>query len=360
MTRHGKTSAGSQRWQCTSCKATETHPINNDAKLLKMFLDWLLSGKLQTDMPGEGRTFRRKTSKFWQVWPMPPLIDEMHHVIYVDGIYLSRKTVVLIARSEKYVLGWYLARTENSRAWKALMARISPPDVVICDGGTGFEKARRTTWPHTSVQRCTFHAFCQVKRYTTSRPKLPAGAQLYMLAKDLLHVKDAEQAVAWLERYSAWCVFWDVFLKERTLIENRYVLTHERLVKAKGGLDTLIRKGTLFTYLDPALVSEGSIPATNNKIEGAVNAPLRQMLRDHRGLSLIRRIKAVFWWCYMHTECPLHPSELLKVMPTDNDIEKYYHRLSEQEQSHGSIPMWGDAVAWGEFHNSSPYRMDWD
>jgi hypothetical protein len=343
-----------------SCNATETHSINNDAKLLKVFLDWLLSRKLQADMMESGRSFRRKTSKFWQVWAMPPLIDETYHVVYVDGIYIGRQVVVLIARSEKHVLGWYIACTENSRAWKALMDRISPPDVVVSDGGSGFEKARRKAWPNTAVQRCIFHAFCQVKRYTTSRPKLPAGAQLYALAKDLLHVKDVEQAADWLSHYSTWCAYWKDFLSETTLVENRHVLTHERLVNAKNGLDVLIRKGTLFTYLDPQLTFEGALPATNNRIEGGVNAPLRQMLRDHRGLSLIKRIKAVFWWCYMHSERPLPPSELLRVMPTDEDIKDYYRNLSEQQQRHDAVPGWGDAVVWGEFHNSKPYRMDWD
>ena len=33
-----------------------------------------------------------------------------------------------------------------------------------------------------------FHIFCQIKRYTTSRPKTAAGMELYMLAKDLLYV----------------------------------------------------------------------------------------------------------------------------------------------------------------------------
>ena len=360
MIRHGKTKAGSQRWRCKSCNATEMRTINNDAKLLDIFLDWLLSGKLQVNMPGGGRTFRRKTSRFWQIWPMPPLIDEVHHVIFVDGIYLGRKVVILIARSEKFVLGWYLARTENSRAWMALMNRIPAPDVVVSDGGSGFEKARRKSWSNTKVQRCTFHAFCQVKRYTTSRPKLPAGAQLYMLARDLLHIKDSSQATAWLVRYSAWCTHWHDFLNEKTKIDGRYVLTHDRLVKAKNSLDVLIRKGTMFTYLDSMLLTEGMIPATNNKIEGAVNAPLRQMLRDHRGLSLIRRIKAVFWWCYMHTESPLPSGELLKTMPSDEAIESYYRNLSEGNQSHDTIPSWGDAVVWSEFHNSAPYRMDWD
>jgi hypothetical protein len=360
MRRYGKTAAGSQRWQCKSCKATETHQINNNAKLLKMFLDWLLSGNLQSAMPGGGRTFRRKTSKFWQLWPMPPIIDEIYHVVHVDGKYLGRKAVVLIASNEDYILGWYLARTENSRAWKALMSRIVPPNVVVTDGGSGFEKARRQIWPHTKVQRCVFHAFCQVRNYTTTRPKLPAGAQLYMLAKDLLHIRDEEQMTTWLGRYSSWCASWADFLAEMTLTDGRYVPTHENLVKAKRSLDVLINKGTLFTYLDKELSLAGVIPPTNNRIEGAVNALLQHMLRDHRGMGLLRRIKAIFWWCYMHSENPLPPSELLRVMPTDSDIDRYYRSLSEQQQRFDSIPKWGDAIVWGEFHNSAPYRMDWD
>ena len=45
------------------------------------------------------------------------------------------------------------------------MAPIPAPDVVVTDGGSGFAKAVRETWPRTRVQRCTFHAFSQVKRY---------------------------------------------------------------------------------------------------------------------------------------------------------------------------------------------------
>jgi hypothetical protein len=144
-----------------SCNATETHSINNDAKLLKVFLDWLLSGKLQADMLKSGRTFRRKTSKFWQIWAMPPLIDETYHVVYVDGIYIGRQVVVLIARSEKHVLGWYLARTENSRAWKALMDRISPPDVVVSDGGAD---SRRQGAKHGPARRCSGVHFTRFAR----------------------------------------------------------------------------------------------------------------------------------------------------------------------------------------------------
>ena len=49
---------------------------------------------------------------------MPLVIDQVHDVIYVDGIHLGRKAVVLIARSEEYVLGWYAARAEKQARGK--------------------------------------------------------------------------------------------------------------------------------------------------------------------------------------------------------------------------------------------------
>lgn len=43
------------------------------------------------------------------------------------------------------------------------------------------------------------HVFSQVRRYTTSRPKLLAGVELYALAKDLMHLGTLAQADLWVE-----------------------------------------------------------------------------------------------------------------------------------------------------------------
>lgn len=146
-------------------------------------------------MPGEGQTFRRKTSKFWDIWPMPPKIEEARDVLlFLDGIYLGRKACVLICCDEKHVLGWYLCRYEHAGAWIALMKRIAEPKMVVSDGGTGFAKALKKVWSKAKHQRCGFHIFCQVKRYTTSRPNTMAGIELYSLSKDLLTIKNEQKA----------------------------------------------------------------------------------------------------------------------------------------------------------------------
>lgn len=296
MKKHGKTKAGKQRWICKSCKATKTHAINSDAKQLKIFLDWLLSRKRQTDIThATDRTFRNRTARFWKYWALPPLIDEIHKVVYVDGFHLGRKAVVLIACSDEYVLGWYLARHEHTQAWVNLLRRIAPPDMVVSDGGQGFRNAVKQIWPDTQIQRCAFHAFNQVRRCTTHNPRLVPGRELLLIAIDLLHIKTEDEALVWLKRYFDWCKYWDEFLAEKSYIDGKHVFTHEKLRKAKRSLNRLISSGHLFTYLDPLLSLDTSLPSTNNRIEGGVNAPLREMLGLHRGMSLNRRIKAIFW-----------------------------------------------------------------
>ena len=117
----------------------------------------------------------------------------------------------------------------------------------------------------------------------------------------------------------------------------------------------------MFTYLDESLRNKiDEIPSTNNQIEGGINSRLRAMLREHRGLSIERRIKAVFWWCYMHSPDPLSASEILKTMPTDKSIADIYQRMHDAGKHNASIPRWGDAVVWSEFHTSSEYPVYWD
>ena len=137
--------------------------------------------------------------------------------------------------------------------------------------------------------------------------------------------------------------------------------THERLIKAQRSILRLLDEGTMFTYLDDVLQADlGKIPSTNNRIEGGTNAGLREMLHNHRGLNVERRIKAVFWWCYMHSPRPLSVSEILKTMPTDQSIDAIYRRMTRKERREDTIPMWGDAIVWNELHTSTEYPSYWD
>lgn len=246
----------------------------------------------------------------------------------MDGIWLTRKCIVLIACTEDHVIGCHLAQSENSKDWACLMARIAPPDVLVCDGGGGIEKARRAAWPNTRLQRCTFHAFCQVKRCTTTRPKTQAGVDLYVIAKDLMHIASNQEAAEWMARFHRWCSDYEEFLKERADDGRRF--KHERLRKAKRGLVALCNAGTLFTYLEEDLMVGGPVPSMSNKIEN-LNGRIRRMLSMHRGMNIDHRVKAVFWFCYMESEMPKSFAWMLREFPDDSQIREW-RRLAAKEQ----------------------------
>ena len=102
----GKTSTGRQRWRCKPCQITTLNDIDSTAKYLDEFVAWLLGRLRQVGVPGGGRSFRRRCEPLWQLWPLSPIIDEVHDVIFVDGIHLGPGAVVLIAQTPDHVLGW--------------------------------------------------------------------------------------------------------------------------------------------------------------------------------------------------------------------------------------------------------------
>ena len=357
MSKNGRTKAGTQRWRCLSCGASGVRKIDSAAKALEAFLAWLLSKDAVADLKTSRSTFWRKTSWAWRIWPIAPATGEAHGVVFLDGIWLRRKAVVLIAVAGGHVVAWHLARTECAAAWAALMARMPAPAMLVSDGSPGLAKAAAAVWPGTRIQRCTFHAANQVKRCTTLKPKLEAGVELLGIANGLKDARDAESATAWLLGYNAWCARWDGFLKEFTVKDGRKVWTHERLRKARRGLNRLVREGSLFAFVEMQLEHGGEWPSTNNAVE-SVNARLRDMLRHHRGMPLVHRVKAIFWWCYLHTESPLPAAEILRVMPTDDDVDGLLAASpGGSGRDDGAPEEYGAGIAWGEFHMPTKYRQ---
>lgn len=55
-------------------------------------------------------------------------------------------------------------------------------------------RAVAEVWSQTMVQRCLWHAFSQVNRHMTGKPRLRAGIELRGLAVDLMHVETLRAA----------------------------------------------------------------------------------------------------------------------------------------------------------------------
>lgn len=351
MKRNGTAKSGARRWRCKACGASKTHRIDSTAKQLKSFLAWLL-GKLSIEefATCSVDTFRRRAERFWKMWPLPSYTGEIHDVVFVDGIYITRKLVILIACSREHVLTWHLAESECSASWAALLAKAAPPSMVVTDGGSGFAKAVRAIWPDTRVQRCLVHVARNVRAKTTLHPQLDCGRELLEIARSLTKVKDADAVAAWLAGYAEWCAKWEKFLREFTLKDGKKQYAHERLRSARHSLNKLVREGTMFTFVEMQQERGGVWDATNNVIEGKVNSQIREMLHAHRGLSTMRRIKAAFWWCYMHSECRASEAEMLRTMKTDEEVEGLFALASKPKsrddgapEEHGrGLPDWSE------------------
>ncbi len=142
------------------------------------------------------------------------------------------------------------------------------------------------------------------------------------LAKTLLYIDNQDQARRWVTLYIDWCSRWSKFFNEKEIVDGRRQYRHRRLRRARKALNEVVNSQTLFTYLRDDFVINRAIPSRNNRIEGEINAQLRSMLRNHRGMSLDRRIKAKFWWCYIHSEYFHSYSEALNTILTEDILKK--------------------------------------
>lgn len=362
MKRNGRTSAGKVRWRCkdSACGASKTRRSDSSAAGLARFLAWLFSGDSQSRAHGgPARTFRFQNERFWQYWALPHFPDVYSPVIHVDGLYLKRQAVVLIASTTQMkVLGWYLARTEHAVAWEALLDQVSPPLMVVTDGGSGFRKAVNHVWPGVRVQRCLFHVYLNITAKTSKNPRLPAGRELKALAWQLLHINSLEASYQWETDYLAWEAKWERFLNQKSRYRGGQLAdTHEKLVSARNMIRSLLRQGQMFTYLEPSLVAQvgTALPSTNNTLEGGINSPIRDMLKTHRGMPLFHRVKAAFWWCYKHSPDPISNARALKEMPTDTTIADLYQQARQPTTTtqNGAPIQWGTAISWEDLHHKT-------
>ncbi len=122
-----------------------------------------------------------------------------------------------------------------------------------------------------------------MRRYLTSRPKLPAGRELRAITLTLPILTEN----SFVELLALWHERWQGFLKERTLTLDgkHWFYTHRRIRSAYRSLKT--NAPHLFTYLrHPEL----HIPNTTNSVDGFFSK-LKQLLNIHRGLTAKRRYR---------------------------------------------------------------------
>lgn len=105
MRKHGRTTAGAQRWRCLPCGATYTFRRQEQTRqaTFTVFIDYVLgkTAQNQIDDTSTGRSTRRRFAWCWKV-PTPPLeiTGEVYDQVFMDGIHLAYNGVLLIAVNE--------------------------------------------------------------------------------------------------------------------------------------------------------------------------------------------------------------------------------------------------------------------
>ncbi|HLR55257.1 MAG TPA: IS1249 family transposase [Actinomycetales bacterium] len=325
MRKNGRTAAGAQRWKCSLCSATFTFKRADltKAAIMAAFVGYVLGKQTQNqvDPVASSRSIRRRFAWCWNIEiPQPPVTGEIYRQIIVDGTYFQG-WCLLVAHNGKHVIGWQWCDRENKAAWAALLERFPAPDVVVTDGGTGLRAALDLKWKRTRIQRCYFHIFAAVRRHTTLNPRLEAGKEILALTRQLMRVNDLDEAATWMGDYATWEAKWAQFLKERTYPKigvqrprwvkpsQKWWWTHISLRRVQGLYRHLIRDQSLFTWLNEAYQQDekSTVARTTSRLEGGVNAGIKELLRRHRGMNENHARTAVEWHLNALTEFPRDP-----------------------------------------------------
>ena len=304
LKKRGKTAAGRQRWYCRVCTQSSVRKRTDLRHLFtfEQFIEWLLGKASQAELGVASRTFRHQTSWCWDV-PVPLVqTGEIHHAVIIDGIRVGGRTC-LVARTTEYVIDWVWVPYESSEYWSLLLQQIPPPMYVVCDGQRGMLKALSLWWPNTTVQRCRFHAWLNVKAKLTLNPQTIQGKQLLQLARDMQHVTTRRQARCWKRRLSAWYRKHSAFIQEKTIKqypkrgERTWCYTHTRVRSAYRQLHAITDDLMRSIYR-----RSPRLPATTNHLEGGINSHIRDKLRTHRGMKNEHQRVLVNWYLYGRTE----------------------------------------------------------
>lgn len=287
--KNGTTSKGTTRWRCTTCGHSftrTTQTTHQNAATFQLFISWITGTISLTDLAASIHTSRYTLHRrfTWCWWITPPQAVDTHRIhdqLFLDATF-TNGGCLLVAASKTHVINWHWARTENSAAYRALIAPIPPPLMVAIDGGQGALSAINHCWPTTTIQRCLVHAQRAVRRHTTSRPRTIPGKTIYKLALALTKITTLDQAATWTINLHEFGVTYRDYLNHRTYTRDPLTgattssWTHAGVRKAYYSLESLAKRHLLFNYLTPPpeAVQPETFASTTNSLEDGINAQL--------------------------------------------------------------------------------------
>ena len=208
-------------------------------------------------------------------------------VVIMDTTYFGRGFGVMVFKNslDGLVLYKQYVRYETNGFYLAGISEISRRGIeikaIVCDGWQGLFGL----FSDIPMQMCQFHQIQIVLRYLTRKPKSQAAIELKKLTLKLTKQTKME----FVNNLNNWYLRWTDYLNERSKssLTGKTYYTHKRLRSAYLSLKRHLPY--LFTFEEfPDL----KIPNTTNALDGQFSN-LKNKLRNHNGLSKIRKIKFI-------------------------------------------------------------------
>jgi hypothetical protein len=208
-------------------------------------------------------------------------------VVIMDTTYFGREFGVMVFKNslDGVILYKQYVRYETNAQYLAGISEISRRGIdiqaIVCDGRQGLFRL----FDDIPVQMCQFHQIQIVQRYLTRKPKTQAAIELKKLTLKLTKQTKNE----FVNNLNDWYLRWYYYLSERSKSPStgKTYYTHKRLRSAYLSLKRHLPY--LFVFQEyPGL----QIPNTTNALDGQF-ANLKNKLRNHNGLSKVRRIKFI-------------------------------------------------------------------
>src|SRR5690625_990360 len=87
--------------------------------------------------------------------------------------------------------------------------------------------------------------------------------------------------------------------------------THQRTRSAYFALKRLVTHDQLFIWLTERDHPDEPLPRATSRLEGGHNQPIKELFRNHRGMSESHATVAISWLLYMRTETAQQPWKLV-------------------------------------------------
>lgn len=208
-------------------------------------------------------------------------------ILIADVTFFNRSDGVLVFRSPhlKQNIFWNFTKTETVHIYREARKIIEQQGFIMQAMVLDGRKGVRDVFFDIPVQMCHFHQLAILKRYLTSKPKLPAGQTLQAIGKTLPSTQEKD----FEKRLDEWYEKWADFIREKTFKEDgiHWQYTHKKIRASYRSLKTNLP--FLFAFQK---YPELRIPNTTNSLDGFFSH-MKKLLRVHSGLSKERRNKIV-------------------------------------------------------------------